>query len=87
MPIPDQSHWPLSDLEKLSPPPLRKSAGRPKKQRRRTIDELPDGSRMTRHGQLNHCSKCGQNGHKFTTCRNYGVKTRNTKKRKQVCGV
>lgn len=44
MPIPNQSQWTTSEFEKLRPPPIRRSVGRPKKLRRKIIDELLDGS-------------------------------------------
>lgn len=51
----DQNQWLDSEFEQSGPPPIRRSIARPKKLRRKTIDELPNGgARVSRAGVSNH---------------------------------
>ncbi|XP_052111600.1 uncharacterized protein LOC127742967 [Arachis duranensis] len=53
------------------PPPYRKPSHRPVKKRKRGPDEPPDSSQshLSRRGQIQKCSNCGESGHKRRRCK------------------
>ncbi|XP_021774652.1 uncharacterized protein LOC110738561 [Chenopodium quinoa] len=63
-PMPDQTQWPSFNLPDILPPPVKRSAGRPKKQRRRGASEARKGKR---HSTIK-CSLCKELGHNMLTC-------------------
>ncbi|KAH7863379.1 hypothetical protein Vadar_016759 [Vaccinium darrowii] len=68
-PIPDQTMWVHTDFDPISPPPLRKKSGRPKKSRRKGHDEPKNPSRGVRkHYTTLKCGLCKQPGHNARTC-------------------
>ncbi|XP_021717664.1 uncharacterized protein LOC110685446 [Chenopodium quinoa] len=63
-PMPDQTQWPSFNLPDILPPPVKRSAGRPKKQRRRGASEARKGRRHS----IVKCSLCKELGHNMLTC-------------------
>ncbi|XP_062073818.1 uncharacterized protein LOC133778028 isoform X2 [Humulus lupulus] len=60
----------------ILPPPETSMPGRPKKSRRREVDEPPPGAtKARRFGKANTCSNCKQPGHTMPTCKNAKVAT------------
>ncbi|KAL2894180.1 Disease resistance protein RPP13 [Bienertia sinuspersici] len=64
-PMPDSSYWPDFALPIIQPPSIKRSAGRPKKQRRRGRFEKKKGKRNS----TLKCAKCKQVGHNTRTCK------------------
>ncbi|KAK9287670.1 hypothetical protein L1049_016108 [Liquidambar formosana] len=70
VPIPDEQHWTGVDLgEPVMPPPLRRPPGRPKRVRRKGVDEPVNPYRIRKHHQSLRCSKCRVYGHNTRTCK------------------
>jgi hypothetical protein len=70
--MPGPSDWPIDhDVDPIQPPiPKKPQCDRPKKLRRRGIDETePDESvKVTRKGYNVFCGNCGQKGHNTRSC-------------------
>nr|XP_027069168.1 uncharacterized protein LOC113694535 [Coffea arabica] len=69
-PIPHMNRWPpMEDVTPavVLPPPLRRRAGRPRRNRRRAPDEGAPASQHKRSISF-RCSKCGAFGHNRRTC-------------------
>ncbi|KAL2934177.1 Reticulocyte binding protein 2-like protein b, partial [Bienertia sinuspersici] len=64
-PMPDSSYWPDFALPIIQPPSIKRSAGRPTKQRRRGRFEKKKGKRNS----TVKCTKCKQVGHNTRTCK------------------
>ncbi|XP_021764008.1 uncharacterized protein LOC110728673 [Chenopodium quinoa] len=83
-PIPDPSQWPSFNLPDILPPPVKRSAGRPKKQRRRGQNE---GRKGKRHSTVK-CSLCKELGHNMLTCaakkKNAATKASSSNNKKKV---
>ncbi|KAH7859412.1 hypothetical protein Vadar_000761 [Vaccinium darrowii] len=69
-PIPDQTMWVHTEFDPISPPPLRKKSGRPKKNRRKANDEPENPKRggVRKHYTTLKCRLCKQPGHNARTC-------------------
>jgi SWIM zinc finger len=63
--IPDTDHWPEREGPVIKPPPLKRSIGRPARNRRRAADEDRKGKRSTKV----KCSRCKEYGHNMKTCK------------------
>ncbi|KAK8553241.1 hypothetical protein V6N13_024308 [Hibiscus sabdariffa] len=67
MKCPEQ--WtPVSDIEPILPPTIRRPSGRPSKKRKREADEVSN-PKLTKRGQQANCTKCGKPSHNKRTCR------------------
>ncbi|XP_021752033.1 uncharacterized protein LOC110717599 [Chenopodium quinoa] len=75
LPIPSPEQWPDMDVPNLVPPPMKRSVGRPSRNRRREEGEKRKGKRSA----TVQCKKCKQHGHNAATCKG-GL----TKKEKQA---
>ncbi|KAL2934726.1 Protein FAR1-RELATED SEQUENCE 8 [Bienertia sinuspersici] len=64
-PMPDSSYWPDFALPIIQPPSIKRSVGRPTKQRRRGRFEKKKGKRNS----TVKCAKCKQVGHNTRTCK------------------
>ncbi|KAL2922177.1 Lysine--tRNA ligase [Bienertia sinuspersici] len=69
-PIPDKDHWPIMDLPKLLPPVMKRSIGRPSRNRKREEGEQKKGKRSS----TIQCSKCNDYGHNALTCKGGATK-------------
>jgi hypothetical protein len=57
-------------VEPTEPPHPRKQRWRPKKQRKREVDEQPNESiKVSRKGYDVRCGNCGEKGHNARSCR------------------
>ncbi|XP_074266258.1 uncharacterized protein LOC141588730 [Silene latifolia] len=65
LPIPDKAQWQVFDVPYLEPPTLRRSIGRPSRNRRREPGEQRKGKRSI----TIKCKKCGCLGHNSKTCK------------------
>ncbi|XP_065867770.1 uncharacterized protein [Euphorbia lathyris] len=65
--------WRMEDFEPIEPPKITRMPDRPKKTRIREASEGNVGERtgtgLSRKGQIQKCSNCGQTGHKRTYCK------------------
>ncbi|KAK4390198.1 hypothetical protein Sango_2083100 [Sesamum angolense] len=71
-PILDQSQWSTysdEDFQAIHPPPFKKLPGRPKKLRRKGVDEVDIGGRVTRKGIVQFFSNCGDTSHNRRRCK------------------
>ncbi|KAF7150218.1 hypothetical protein RHSIM_Rhsim02G0197700 [Rhododendron simsii] len=71
-PINGWTMWPSSGCVPVLPPNYGRSAGRPKKSRRKDREELeiPDADKLKRQNTSLRCGKCGQWGHNIRSCKN-----------------
>lgn len=67
-PIPDQRLWEPVEGDVLEPPPLRRLPGRPRKNRRREVDDAAAGTSESRRSQTIKCSNCQHFGHNKRSC-------------------
>ncbi|KAM0915500.1 hypothetical protein ACQ4PT_010815 [Festuca glaucescens] len=68
MPCSDPKVWPKMNGPAMRPPKFDKQVGRPSKKRRRSALEEEDGTRMSRHGIVGHCSICNSIEHNKRKC-------------------
>ena len=61
-PIPDSRYWDAYHGPTILPPPTKRKTGRPRSTRIKGMMNKMGGSKQ------NTCSKCGQKGHKRSTC-------------------
>ena len=59
-PINGQKLWPKSNQPELLPPIYKTSPGRPKKLRRREVDEHVNHSKLSKKNTIIKCSRCKQ---------------------------
>ncbi|KAL4318980.1 hypothetical protein GQ457_18G014420 [Hibiscus cannabinus] len=59
---------PVTEMEPILPPSIRRPPGRPTKKRRKEADEV-NNPKLCKRGQQSNCSKCGMSGHNKRTCR------------------
>ena len=64
-PIPDLERWPRFDVPVLVPPTLKRSIGRPCRNRKREAGEKMKGKRSI----AITCTKCSNIGHNSRTCK------------------
>ncbi|XP_062073816.1 uncharacterized protein LOC133778028 isoform X1 [Humulus lupulus] len=75
-PMSSPDKWSMTTQNPILPPPETSMPGRPKKSRRREVDEPPPGAtKARRFGKANTCSNCKQPGHTMPTCKNAKVAT------------
>ncbi|KAJ1387855.1 hypothetical protein SESBI_39616 [Sesbania bispinosa] len=73
-PTQSQQFWEKTDYAAPVPPPIKRSVGRPKIQRRRDVNEEPtNATRLKRSYADVICSRCGHNNHNIRKCTNIGV--------------
>lgn len=70
LPIPDFEQWPPMEVPRLIPPAMKRSIGRPSRNRRREEGEQKKGKRST----TVQCSKCKEYGHNAQTCKGGATK-------------
>ncbi|XP_029150065.1 uncharacterized protein [Arachis hypogaea] len=70
-PLNGPDSWEKTNFDDVMPPPYRKPSHRPVKKRKRGPDEPPDSSQshLSRRGQIQRCSNCGESGHKRGGCK------------------
>jgi hypothetical protein len=69
--MPGPNDWPIDcDVDPIQPPIPKPQRGRPKKLRRRGIDETKadESVKVTRKGYDVCCGNCGQKGHNARSC-------------------
>ncbi|KAH7865615.1 hypothetical protein Vadar_008928 [Vaccinium darrowii] len=67
-PILDHSMWRMCPGDLLDPLPLRRMAGKPRKNRKRQEDEGPAATSRSKRSQTLKCTWCQQFGHNKRTC-------------------
>lgn len=69
-PLRGEIEWPKITENPIMPPHFTKRPGRPKKQRKRSQDEVrkSNPSKLTRHGIRMKCTNCGELGHNRRSC-------------------
>jgi hypothetical protein len=73
LPCRDERPWEKINGVPVKPPLYDKIVGRPSKKRRKNPLELQDGTKMSRHGTIKHCSLCNSTMHNKTKCPNKGI--------------
>ncbi|KAL4311321.1 hypothetical protein GQ457_01G024400 [Hibiscus cannabinus] len=67
-PVKGPEQWtPVTEMEPILPPAIRRPPGRPTKKRRKEADEV-NNPKLSKRGQQSNCSKCGMSGHNKRTC-------------------
>ncbi|XP_058189183.1 uncharacterized protein LOC131306774 [Rhododendron vialii] len=61
--------WPYTGVIGPLPPDVKKQSGRPKKQRKRAIDEPQSSTKLVRRNTTTTCAQCGQLRHNKRTCK------------------
>ncbi|MED6174201.1 hypothetical protein PIB30_066745 [Stylosanthes scabra] len=69
-PVPSEKCWPKYDFVKPAAPIIKRPIGRPKvhKRKKDPAEALMQGDKLKKSFQVT-CSKCGQKGHNFKTCK------------------
>ena len=70
-PVGDRSEWTKTHGPDILPPYYEKKCGRPKKSRRKTPEELADGTKLSKHGVKMHCGYCRNPSHTKRNCIKY----------------
>jgi len=68
-PINGQQLWPKSNAPQILPPIFKTPPGRPRKLRRRELDEDVNYSRLGKKHLRMKCSNCGQFDHNIKSCK------------------
>ncbi|KAI8538457.1 hypothetical protein RHMOL_Rhmol09G0105400 [Rhododendron molle] len=74
--IPDETMWVQANYDPIMPPPLRRPSGRPKKARRKAVDEVQNPNHVRKQYQSLRRGKCREFGRNTRTCKG-PVKPRN----------
>ncbi|XP_058725528.1 uncharacterized protein LOC131596807 [Vicia villosa] len=69
MPTNGPQLWPTNVTQPINPPVMRRSIGRPKKNRNKANDEPRNRKTLPRSLQTFKCKKCGSFGHNKRTCK------------------
>lgn len=69
MPTNGPDLWPTDVNQPINPPVMRRSIGRPKKNRNKSSDEPRYQNTLPRNLQTVTCKKCGIMGHNVRTCK------------------
>lgn len=64
-PLPDHTQWGNNEFAHINPPEVKRTVGRPPRNRRRQPGEQPKGMRS----KTIRCSKCGETGHNYKGCK------------------
>lgn len=72
-PINGEGMWPEVDCEQMLPPQYKRGPGRPKKLRRREVDEDPNASKLKRANTKYRCTRCDQYGHNNRGCKSTAI--------------
>lgn len=72
-PINGEDMWPDVDCEEMLPPQYKRGPGRPKKLRRREVDEDPNASKLKRANTKYRCTRCDQYGHNSRGCKSIAI--------------
>jgi hypothetical protein len=67
-PVPSEDQWVRIGQDKMDPPVVKAVPGRPKKVRRRGLDEPRNPYFIRKGGVIMRCSKCKSVGHNTRTC-------------------
>lgn len=67
-PINGHTMWPPTEYTHIFPPKYKKGPGRPKKLRRREVDEDSTRTKLRRVTTPYNCKRCGQRGHNIRKC-------------------
>lgn len=68
-PIPNMTMWVNTEGDVILPPKIRIAPGRPKKARRRGVDQPKNPNVVRKHCAPVKCGKCKQEGHNSRTCK------------------
>lgn len=68
-PVNGQSLWRRTEYTDLQPPPIKRQPGRPKKNRRKDVDEKRDEQQLKKAKYGMKCSRCKAEGHNKSTCK------------------
>lgn len=68
-PVPSEENWPTSNHINILPPHYKTAPGRPKKARKRAVDEPKNPFRESRKGATMKCGNCGSIGHNARGCK------------------
>ena len=85
-PMPSADEWPQTDFDPILPPDTRVQVGRPKKARKRAVDEPRDASRIKRTCDTTKCGNCHQWGHNSRGCKRPINRNRIIRKKKNASG-
>ena len=83
LPLPGEEDWPKTNNLPCNPPIYKNAVGRPRKARKKAIDEPTNPYKITRVGQTIKCSNCGASGHNVRRCKGPLKPNRKIFKRKQ----
>lgn len=83
-PVNGEKFWKKTNKPAIAIPEFRKPRGRPKTRDRRKepFEDLQNQGKSTRHGRIQHCSRCKQAGHIKTGCKNEPVTEEGPKNRR-----
>lgn len=62
--------WPETSNPKVEPPVVRKMPGRPRKNRKNELGEVPSSGKLPKRGKTMSCSACKSKNHNIRTCPN-----------------
>ena len=68
VPLSGEKMWPKNPNDKLAPPKVRRMPGRPKKNRRKDVNESSSSLRVNMRAQIHKCALCNMEGHNKRGC-------------------